>query len=321
MNPATLRLIGQILGHLLFWGWNLLFLAVIYFGMGPIILIDLFHACWIGLIPLSFGLSSALLLLLPVLSVGIGLAIPTLRRDPGRLLTLFYGVQAPLMLLAFLRLFAFQELTLATGMTVSVFAVGALALARTVLAGPTMRSTAGQTALLTTQSLYAIGGLWLSASLALLVFPTTSFMVSGLWEALTSPYTFRFMGVLEALYFMLLMAFWLLTLFVWMLFPIALIGFSLRGWQLVHRATRDRSGPTTAWLITAASAAALMTAWAMSAHQPQEDAFALLDAEPDHSPETLLDNQETIRAGLVEAYLWQHRYLTTTRLYDDLSDM
>ena len=39
--PSWMPVAGLIGGHLLFWGWNLLFLSVLLFGLGPEVLIEI----------------------------------------------------------------------------------------------------------------------------------------------------------------------------------------------------------------------------------------------------------------------------------------
>ncbi len=97
MSPVSqnaLKIGGTVAAHALFWGWNLLFLSVIAFGVGPVLLFDTLRAAWMGVIPWSIAIFVPLLLLVPVLGMLIGGVF--FRRDGGRLLSLFFGVQFPL---------------------------------------------------------------------------------------------------------------------------------------------------------------------------------------------------------------------------------
>lgn len=101
---SALRLLFQSI----FWLWNLTFLVVVYLGILPIVGIPLIAATFSGQVPLDFCLSLVALIAIPTASTIIGWRM---RRDPVKLMRLFYGVEAPFFLLCLLRLFVIREVT------------------------------------------------------------------------------------------------------------------------------------------------------------------------------------------------------------------
>ena len=65
-RPASTSLLTSahpaldILGHAIFWGWNLLFFAFVFCGLAPVVFIDLMGDAIRGQTPWDFALVSAL---------------------------------------------------------------------------------------------------------------------------------------------------------------------------------------------------------------------------------------------------------------------
>ena len=57
MNRVPWARLGRASGFTLFWGWNLLFFAVLWLGLGPAVLLELFVASFAGMVPWSFPCS------------------------------------------------------------------------------------------------------------------------------------------------------------------------------------------------------------------------------------------------------------------------
>lgn len=319
----TLRTLGRIGGHLLFWGWNLLFLTVVWLGIGPAVLGPLAVATWAGVIPLHFAAFGAALLALPVAGLAIGLW--KLRTDPGRLLSLFYGVQVPLMLLCLVRLFAVQQLVPATALALMVGLVGCLGLLRTLLHGFEERTAPAQVLRLAAQSAYGVAGLWWAALVAIYAGGLCTRIAVEVLESLDAELFWSLLrelpGMLGVLPFLALGA---VTWAVLLVFPFAMLGISLRAWQVVHRATAARSVPL-AWTVSIGTTAALLLAFAATARQPQHAAFAhLAVATTDDARLEALHHSDAIRRGLLAARLGPERLFEAdpsgrhvVELYDD----
>lgn len=304
MKPNR-KLLGALVGHALFWGWNLLFFLVLATGFGPTVLLELTLAVWHGLVPWHISVFAGLLVLLPLL--GMLLGAWKLRRDPGRLLSLFYGVQVPLMLLCLVRLFAIQALTPATSLFLVVVAVGCFGLLRTLLAGFSEASSARQVAREVAQSAYLLAGLWCGLLTALYLLPAAPVVVVGVVDSLVRMPLEHLASLVVVVPFW---AFFAMTLLVMVVFPAAMVGISIRSWQLVHRATVARFGRAFAATLTAGTMGGLLLAFAVSSHQPQAEVFRLLDeATTDDARREALSRTDQVRAGLLNARLAAVRFL------------
>lgn len=108
----------------LFWSWNLIFLAFMLLGFAPTVLPDMIIALRTGAIPLIFPLFAGALILIPLTSVILALIF--LRRSPGKLFALGYGVEGPLMILLAIRFFAVGQMTPAVALVMTVAGLGLL---------------------------------------------------------------------------------------------------------------------------------------------------------------------------------------------------
>lgn len=313
MSARSWKILGAVLGHVLFWCWNLLFLSILWMGFGPVILLELVVASLGGVVPLSFAIFGTILVLLPAASMLVGFL--RLRDDPGRLLSLLYGVQFPLMVLCLLRIFAIQQLTWATGLALAAIAVGALGLLRTLLHGFEERHPAATWLRLVAQSVYLVVGLWwaiVSGIYGLGFFAgITTKLLAGIGNLTLGAWS----GVsLEGLLFLLWLLPWVtfmaLTVVMLAIFPVALVGISIRSWSVVARASHRRLGPGIVAATTAAVVIGLSLAFAATTRQPQHHARATLEAiETDADRQAALDDSAAIRRGLLAATLSSERWI------------
>ena len=116
----------RIWGYGLFWSWNLIFLAFMFLGFAPNVLPETLRSIQNDLIPLRYLASVILVTLIPLFAVLLGLTL--LRRSPGKLLTLGYGVEGPLMVLLLVRIFAIRDATTAINLLYLCSAVGVFTL-------------------------------------------------------------------------------------------------------------------------------------------------------------------------------------------------
>ena len=89
--------------YALFYSWNIIFLTFMILGFAPAVLPEMITAVQTGTIPLDFLIYGGILTLIPLLTLILGATL--LRREPGRLFVLGYGVEGPLMLLLAVRFF------------------------------------------------------------------------------------------------------------------------------------------------------------------------------------------------------------------------
>jgi putative PEP-CTERM system integral membrane protein len=312
----------------LFWSWNLIFLAFLLLGFAPRMLPELVFSVQTGLTPLIFLLDGILLSLIPVAAVALGLTV--LRHSPARQFALGYVVEGPLMLLLVIRFFVIRQAT--PGFT-ALLAVAVLGMAgflwqlfdkgdRAGVATPRrvqwlrLARLVGLTLMMLT-SLYA--ALWI----AFYAVPALWEILKWLGDTLLHPLRFlRDLGLfirdifgVRLLWIPFTLLGFILALYtasLVLLAPLAIPWLSVRAWRRAFRRQARAQGwfsPGAAVLLAVLLSAALFAA---ANRQPQQRAFALL-ADPPGSVEqarALLEKQDEIRAGLLNAYLAPFRYIS-----------
>ncbi|WP_008310134.1 TIGR02921 family PEP-CTERM protein [Leptolyngbya sp. PCC 6406] len=316
--------------HLLFWGWNALFLMVVYLGIMPIVGLPLMAAIWAGEIPWPFLLPLGTLLTVPVACTLFGLV--KLRPHPVLLMRLFYGVEAPLLTLALLRLFLLRELTPASTV---VLTVGVIAIA-TVTLELAFGYAAYKKGLayfqMVSHTLVLLSGLYIGSILLIYTVPLLCQLLYNFFQfhwladlawnlrtALTPTWSGNlwqsvqlFLAELLGMTIMLgALALFSLTAALFIAMPYALVNMFTRSWGRILQAFGRQYSWRQGWLITGGVTLALGIIVGIVLPQPQIQAFALLDSPPtEASLETLLAQSPQIRQGLLNAYLFPYRYLS-----------
>jgi putative PEP-CTERM system integral membrane protein len=301
----------------LFWSWNIIFLAFMFLGFAPTVLPEMMTAVHAGMIPPAFLVYAGLMTAIPVVAVILGLTV--LRRSPGRLLALGYGVEGPLMLALATRFFVVRQMTPAITFMLSIAGLGMAALLWQLLdrditmRGPLLAHlrTVGLTLLL-------IIGLYASAWIAFYVLPVAYVVWESLGNLLRSTPEWRYVP-LWVLGTVLLT--YTATLFVVM--PIAVPVLYIRAWWRGARDLIAGYGRLRTTILTTAVLVACAVLFVQTNRQPQHRAFALLKTPPSTATEAqaLLDRREAIRAGLLNAYLAPVRYLSAVGEVRHVRDM
>ncbi len=296
----------------LFWGWNIIFLAFMVLGFAPTMLLPVLNEVRAGAIPTVFLVYGSILVAIPMLAVAIG--VFWLRREPTRLFALGYGVEGPLMLMLALRFFVVQDLTPGVALLIGLAGLSLATLLWDVLdraidqRGPLLTGLRvfGLTCLL-------VGGLYASIWLTFYAVPLaaqTGQWVEGLpwfFQNVARMWSNRWREVPLMVLGFILSAF-STTLFV--LMPLAVPILYVRAWWRGVRALAARQR-ALAVALPAAVLAACIALFVLANRQPQRQAFALLETPPAslEAAAALLQQQETIRTGLLNAYLAPQRYL------------
>lgn len=306
-------------GYGLFWSWNAIFLAFMVLGFAPVVLPELLVAVQGGEVPQEFLIYALAITAIPLVAVGLGLTV--LRREPGRLFALGYGVEGPLMLLLALRFFFVRDMTDVVAVMLALAGLGLLVnlwglVDKGIEARPAWLAyprALGLTLLLLT-GLYV--GLWA----AFYAIPLGVFGYRGLVEIVNNFGAFVrdiWRGLVEGelmwLPFILLGTTLLIysgTLFV--LMPIAIPVLYLRAWWRGLRTLSATQGWPRSVALVMGVLAASMAAIAFTLPQPQKAAFDLLQSKPANPAQAqdLLNQQAAIRAGLLNAYLAPFRYIS-----------
>jgi putative PEP-CTERM system integral membrane protein len=330
----------QAWAYTLFWSWNLIFLAFMLFGFAPRMLPEMMTAVRTGDLPAAFPIYALILTLVPVLAVILGLTL--LRRSPGRLFILGYGIEGPLMLLLGVRFFVIGELTPAVALLIAIAGLGLAAFSWQLFDQKidsrgvflTLLRATGLTLLLMT-GLYA--GVWI-AFYALPLFAVGWHLLvdilsrlpqflSDLREAIYELATVQWRWIpFWTLGFILLI--YTATLFV--LMPLAVPILCVRAWWRGVRALAANVGRLGAVALPAAVLAACIVLLIQANRQPQHRAFALLK-NPPASPaqaEVLRAEEDGLRVGLLNAYLASQRYVSAvgevyhvSEMYQELLDL
>ncbi|MBE2224259.1 MAG: hypothetical protein IAF02_22155, partial [Anaerolineae bacterium] len=291
--------------HLLFWSWNTIFLAFMLFGFAPTLLPELVTAVQAGTIPVSFLVYGTILALIPLLAVILGATL--LRREPGKLFVLGYGVEGPLMLILAVRFFLIQQATPAVTFVLLIAVAGILTLLWTLLDRRINERESILSGLrVAGLTLLLLVGIYVSVWLLFYIIPLIAqsgsiiseisqdiwrSLVNLSWEDLVEGWRYIPFAVLGMLLFA-----YTATLFV--LMPIAVPITYVRAWWQGIRCLR--SHVRVAWVVAVPTAvlAICVLAVVWTDKQPQQNAFALLQSPPTTIGEAaaLLDQEEAIRA-------------------------
>lgn len=326
----------DVLCHLLFWSWHLIYLGFLVFGLVPYVLWPVLEQVALGHMPWDMGLTAGALMLLPLASVGLG--IWKLAGQPRKLFRLFYGVFAPAAVLLLARLFLVREMTPGVEHALWTLALGAGAYLAELLLDLDELPPGWEALRMVGHSLLLLSGLYLAALLAFFAVPVGAGILTevipdllgGLWELAVWLVTFGWVDDLRALLKELSSLEWLLKLsfsMIWTVpavflgialffysaslfvgLPVAMVGLYLASWRRALRHFGGRYGASAGAGLTALAAVASATIFVQVNQQPQQAAFAMLEDE-ELSDAQRLEAGEAIRQGLLNAYLSPWRYL------------
>lgn len=323
----------RVWAYFLFWSWNIIFLAFMVIGFAPTVLVEMVTAVRGGSIPGQYLVYGTVLAAIPLLCVILGLTV--LRYEPFKLFALGYGVEGPLMLMLAVRFFLLRD---APAVVTLMLAAGLFSLGTLLWQLLDRRIDERGPALTHLRviglSILLVVGIYASLWIAFYALPFAALIGRWLWDVLTNlgevirsfsqmlrdAYRQAFLWVPFMLLGMVQLAY-TATLFV--LMPIAVpIIYGRAWWRGVQALARQYSQPRAVALSTAV-VALLIFAIIQVNQQPQQQAFALLEQPPATEAEAkaLLEQEELIRAGLLNAYLAQHRYLSAQGEMDHIGDL
>lgn len=317
MNKIKLFIAKNWIKYTIFWSWNLVFLlTLITVQIEEPFLLFVIADIWEGLIPASMVISSCIILTLPVISVVIGLK--TLQNNPTKLINYFYGVQVPILLLCILRMTAFRELTLGTGVVIYsvIIAIGYYLFS---IIKPSEKTNKVKMLM---HTLLAMAGIYVSLILLFIAIPLISFFIRGLFEMLKyiieNPFQilqFTFIGFMFSIFFILSFTLFLIA-------PFAMIYYYLKSFFETYQAYKieNRKG----YLFTSGFAIVFLTIiYFTSNNQPQQLAFKLADKTSYQQADkmAIIEEQNKVKAGLTNAYLAPYRYVDTWKGMSFIGEM
>lgn len=306
----------------LFWSWNIIFVAFMVLGFAPRLLPELLTAYQEGQITGVYILAGVGLSLVPVAASLIGYFL--LRRKPASLFALGYVVEGPLMALLAVRLFLIRQSTpsidfllIAAGLGMAVFIwqllVPYIQRGEAVLGSLRL---VGLTVMLVV-SLYA--AVWI----AFYAVPIAGEFFKWLWRTLTDLAGF-WRGAVEFVKSLInqgwawipfivlgiVLALFTATLFV--LAPLSVPILAVRAWLRQFQVIKERSSWLQPTALSTLTVGGLVVITVLINVQPQRAVFELLQEAPTSAQErqALIAQADTIRQGLLNAYLAPYRYIS-----------
>ncbi|AFZ23910.1 PEP-CTERM family integral membrane protein [Cylindrospermum stagnale PCC 7417] len=310
----------NILFYAIFGIWNVVFLLVAYTGLLPIIGVPLVRATLAGDIPIEFSLTLAALVAVPTICTLVGCL--NFAKKPRQLIRLFYGVEAPLLLICLLRLFVIRELTPASTQIIATLGLCIGAFFLELIHGYADRQKATAWLQMLIHSLMLLIGLYVGAVLLFYAVPLAAVIVQEF---------FKFQWATILLQALTINLFWLFpglilwglstTLFVFM--PLAFVGLYVDSARRILVRFASQYGHKRSLTGSFAIAFAWIIIFISLQQQPQVQAFSLLKnpATTDSSRQALLAKSNVIREGLVNAYLSDYRYLSSIKENDHIHAM
>jgi putative PEP-CTERM system integral membrane protein len=322
----------DVLSHGLFWSWNLIFLAVVYAGLFPHHLVDILLEVLDGTVPLNLALSAFLLCTIPLVCTIVGALY--FRRQPRKLLGLFYGIEGPLMFAALVRLFLFRELPPAMQFLVVAFALCLVTYGVELgRGGPSESPPPGSApgpitawALHLGASLALLGCVYAVSVLCFYAPPVLwalvrEFFSPGwareLWSGLRHQHgTGLFMLPLSLLLFAY-------TASLFAALPVAMLALYIGLFRRAARALAVHAGALRPLVATCLVVAATTALFVRLNHQPQRAVLLRLAQVPqsDTERQALRRDAEAIREGILAAYLAPHRYLSAVGSNDHIEQI
>ncbi|UBF25497.1 TIGR02921 family PEP-CTERM protein [Kovacikia minuta CCNUW1] len=275
-----------------FWIFNATLLLIVYLGVLPFVGLALLNDAATGQVPLNFLVTFVGLVGVPITCSIAGFR--TTVRQPILLFELFYGIEAPLLIVCIARFFWLRDLTPPTTFLLLALLVGTIATGHWLLSRRenllrvNLWHLAGQVLVLTI-------ALYLAALLSFYVLPTIAV-------------------VLEASPILLPYALLLLPLTVLILGICTLpFGVVVMYGRSLHSTLKQLGTRYGEWQVRAFSAAVLaggLGIFLLLQQQPQIAAFRLLNPAPqtDQQRQAVLQKSDVIRNGLLNAYLSAYRY-------------
>ena len=275
-----------------FWIFNLTLLAIVYLGVLPFFGLALLRDAATGQVPLNFMVTFVGLVGVPTVGAVAGLS--TKLRQPVTLFELFYGLEAPLLISCMARFFWLRDLTPVTTFLLLTLLLGTIITGHWLLSRQENLMRVGLWHVAGQVLVLAIA-LYLTAILSFYVPPTVVVMVGAMPTLL--PYAFLVLP---------------LTLLVIGLCTLPL-GISVMYGRSLHSTLKQVGTRYGVWQIRAFTATLLavgLGAFLLLQQQPQSAAFRLLNMAPqtDQQRQALLQQSNTIRSGLLNAYLSSYRY-------------
>jgi putative PEP-CTERM system integral membrane protein len=283
----------SLLFTIFFWMFNASLLLVVYIGLLPFIGFGLLGDAAIGQVPLNFIVPFFGLVGVPTACTIAGFKAKE-KIASFSLFQLFYGIEAPLLMICWLRFFMLRDLTPASSFLLVTGWISMIAIAHWLFKGRVPETKTN---------------FWHLIGLSLFL------MLSAYWVAIVIFYVPPFLQFIVA-YFPILAIYSIILFPLTLLLigmgtmPFGMLWVSAQGWQRTMRGMIDRYGSPKVTALVMAVTIAWFIGFLTLQQQPQNQAFALLQNPPKNEGDrqALLQKSSVIREGLLNAYLSAYRY-------------
>jgi putative PEP-CTERM system integral membrane protein len=285
--------VSPTLFNIFFWLFNASLLLVIYIGFLPFIGVAFLSDTAAGQIPFNLLVPFIGLVGVPTTCTIAGFT-PKLKRASLSLFQVFYGIEAPLLLLCLVRFFVLRDLTPASSFLLVTGLVGTIATIHWLVKGREPNAQAN---------------LWHLIGLSLFLFTSLYGVAIALFFVIPS-----LQLILSAGFTLVLLSITVFPLIVLMMgatsFPFGMLTVAWQGWKQNLLKANLRYGKRSATALVSVIAILWLCGFIALQHQPQNQAFALLKNPPqtEGDRQVLLQKSEVIRKGLLNAYLSSYRY-------------
>lgn len=307
-----------LVSRLVFWGWNIIFLlfAVLFVLTG--LAWEILTAVLIDEIPVSFFLALCLVFVVPV--VAMYLALKRKAPDNSFYLRFFFGVEVPIFILAFLRLFVLRQLSFGSGfLLISILAACAYFAWVILQDDKAVRSRLGALLHAVPAGVLLTIGLLAGLYLAIFALPASVGFIEVIADLIVRFFRFDWIGNLDRIlatslygvFFLVSAALFLVSTAAFIVAPL-FIGF------YYATASRDilaqgaaRVGVAVVAAVSLISAGGWLWAHNQSGQQPEALLIEELANAPDLTSIQQFDDEdlESIRVALTHGYLYRYRYL------------
>jgi putative PEP-CTERM system integral membrane protein len=290
---STSTKVSTTLFNIFFWIFNVSLLLIIYIGFLPFLGLAFLSDTATGQVPFNLLLPFIGLVGVPTTCTIAGFR-PKLKRASLSLFQVFYGIEAPWLLLCIVRFFVLRDLTPASSFLLITGLVGTIATIHWLVKGRDPNASAN---------------LWHLIGLSLFLFTSLYAVAIALFFVIPS-----LQLILSAGFALVLLTITVFPLVVLMIgatsFPFGMLPVAWQGWKQNVTKVAIRYGQPKATVLASAIAILWLGVFIALQYQPQNQAFALLKTPPqtEGDRQVLLQKSEVIRKGLLNAYLSSYRY-------------
>jgi len=293
----------KTLFNIFFWIFNASLLLVVYVGILPFLGMALISDAALGQVPLNFSVPFFGLVGVPTICTIAGFK-STQKSASLSLFQLFYGIEAPLLILCLLRFFMLRDLTPASSFLLVSGLISTIATTHWLIAGRDPKAKA---------NLWHLMGLTLMLLLSIYLVAIALFFVPPFLQ-----FTVTYLPAV-IIYALIMFPITLLLIGLGSL-PFGMLWVSGQGWRQNLRAAIARYDNRKIIALVMAVAIAWIVGFMVLQQQPQNQAFALLKNPPqsEGDRQALVQKSDVIRKGLLNAYLSSYRYprVEDTSVYD-----